>query len=144
MNDTIIVVLIFAEPPFRKTNLFASSLWYLALDRVWLKSSSCWESRRIYCDCQARTRRGELILPPVNWSFVHLCIMFNVLHCVIYVFPQLNNVDYKSSQNCGFINMEIKEECSSDFSNYSKYEGNPALQIALVSYCFHLDAFILI
>ena len=31
----------------------------MALDRLWLKSSSYWESQRKYCERQARTRGGE-------------------------------------------------------------------------------------
>ena len=64
--------------------------------------------------------------------------------CVIYAFPQLNDMDYKLSQNCGFPNGDMKKEYSLDFSHCSKDEGNPGLQIPLVLYCVYLYAFILI
>ena len=67
------------------------------------------------------------------------------LHFVICAFPQLNDIDYELSQNFGFRDGDMKEECSTNFLNSSNDEGkNPVLQVSLVLYCVHLDTFILI
>ena len=50
--------------------------------------------------------------------------MFNIFHFEFCACPQLmNNMDYELSRNCGFINSDVKEECSSDFPNSSNNEG---------------------
>ena len=68
-----------------------------------------------------------------------LCITFNALHfCLIYTCPQLiKDVDHQLSGSNGFGNLDVKEECSSDFSNYSGNEGNPALHLYLLLYRIH-------
>ena len=67
-----------------------------------------------------------------------LCDTFSALHFVFYACPQLmNDVNYKSSGNNSFANADVKEECSSHFSNYSNNEGNTALYLCLVLYYVH-------
>ena len=52
------------------------------------------------------------------------CVIFNAPQLIINTCPQLmNNTDYKLSRNCGFINADVKEECSSEFPNSSNNEG---------------------
>ena len=67
-----------------------------------------------------------------------LCVTFNALNFVIYIFPQFtNDTDYKLSLNCGFRNGNMKEECSSDNSNYFNDKGNPVLHLPPVLYCVY-------
>ena len=61
-----------------------------------------------------------------------LWVTVNALYFVTYVRPQLiNNVNYKLSGSNGFIKADVKEECSSYFSNYSNNEGNPSSHLFL-------------
>ena len=52
-------------------------------------------------------------------------------------------MNYKLSGNNGFRNADMKEECSSNSSNYSNNEGNPALSLCLVLYWIHYNEYIL-
>ena len=117
---------------------------YLAVDSLRLECFSYWGSGRRYCECQARTRGGKVVLPSVNLSFVHL---IRYLHYASFcnACPQLlNDVNYKLSGNNGLGIVDVKEECSSYSSNYSINEGNPSLQLYVVLYCFSQIAFMLL
>ena len=57
-----------------------------------------------------------------------LCVTLNTVHFVIYACPQLiNDANYELSGNYGLGNADVKEECSSHFSNHPNNEGNPTV-----------------
>ena len=62
MNGTIIFVILAVNVHSLNINMLSVLLNYLALDSVWLEYFSYWGSGRRYCECQARTRGGEVVL----------------------------------------------------------------------------------
>ena len=56
----------------------------------------------------------------------------------------MNDVSYKLSGNDGFINVNVKEECSSNFLIYSKIEGNLAFHLCSMLYFVRYNSFILL
>ena len=79
-----------------------------------------------------------------NYLLFSSCVTFIVLHFVFYACPQLvNDMNDKLSENNGFRNDDMKQECSPKFSNYSSNEGNPDFSLGSVLYWVHYNAYIL-
>ena len=138
MKNMNVFVFNVAETHLRHIIVFGFVLHCPTLDSAWLKSFSYWGSGRRYCESQTRTQAGKrYCLLWIDLCFT-ICIALNVFIFVIYACPQLiNDVDSTLSENNGFGKADVKEECSSDLSNYSNREGNPALHLPLVCHCFN-------
>ena len=67
------------------------------------------------------------------------------LYFVFYACPQMvNDVNYGLYENDGSRNADVKEECSSYFSNNSINEGNSALNLCLVLCSVHYNTIVLL
>ena len=65
--------------------------------------------------------------------YIHVWVNLIGVNFVFHACPQMiNDMDCKLSGVCDFRCAEIKDECSSDFSNPIKNEGNHALLFFLV------------
>ena len=75
------------------------------------------------CGCVKRPSGKQLF--DHSSHFQVLIILSCLMFVVFYACPQLmNDVDCNLSGVCAFGNAEIKKECSSDYSNCIKNEGN--------------------
>ena len=83
---------------------------------------------------QARTRTGGVLLPSVKQLIhsvqIHVLVSFNGFNFVFYACPQMiSDMDCESLSICDFGSAENQDDCSSNFSNCIKNEGNIAVYL---------------